>query len=431
MPTCASQALAADSFDIGGSFRTRVEAIDGQFRPNAASDDEILLLRTTVAAEYRHDAWAVGAELMDSRAYFQEPDSSAATTEVNALELVQAYVRHDFGDRSSGGSIKVGRMTRDIGSRRLVARAAYRNTTNAFTGVTVDLRRRNGDSLVAFWLLPHARLPDERDKVEDNEVEWDRESLDLQFFGASYTMRNVAGGSLEVYGYGLVERDDPEFATRNRRLFTPGFRLYRAPAAGKTDYEIEAVYQTGQTRGSTRSDDRRDLDVSAWFIHAEAGQSFGGGWQPRISVMYDYATGDKRGAGNFNRFDTLFGARRFEYGPSSLFGAVNRANLVSPGARIELKPSKAIDAMFAYRALWLDSSTDSFGSTGVRDATGASGHFAGHQIEGRLRAWIVPKKLRLDIGFAWLGKGSFLTDASNASRGENTRYGYGELTFSF
>src|SRR3546814_4408696 len=68
-----------------------------------------------------------------------------------------------------------------------------------------------------------------------------------------------------------------------------------------------------------------------------------------------------------------------------------------------------------YRANWLDSETDSFANTGVRDPGGASGRFGGHQIEGRVRYWIVPKLLRLDTGAAVLINGRFLNDAPNAN----------------
>ena len=104
---------------------------------------------------------------------------------------------------------------------------------------------------------------------------FDRESLDLQFFGGSYTFANVFGGTLEVYGYGLYEQDTGTglraVQTRNRRLFTPGFRLWRAPKPEQLDYEVEADYQTGLARETTAITDRRDLHVSAYFVHARGG----------------------------------------------------------------------------------------------------------------------------------------------------------------
>jgi len=69
----------------------------------------------------------------------------------------------------------------------------------------------------------------------------------------------------------------------------------------------------------------------------------------------------------------------------------------------------AIGASFAaFRGLWLASNTDSFSTTGVRDATGRSGDFAGRQLEGRIRYWLVPNALRFEANAVWLDKAGFL-----------------------
>ena len=47
----------------------------------------------------------------------------------------------------------------------------------------------------------------------------------------------------------------------------------------------------------------------------------------------------------------------------------------------------------------------------LRDPSGRSGSFAGHQIEGRVRWWLVPKRFRAEINGAWIGKGRFLEAA--------------------
>ncbi|KQZ72563.1 hypothetical protein ASE06_08585 [Sphingopyxis sp. Root214] len=68
---------------------------------------------------------------------------------------------------------------------------------------------------------------------------------------------------------------------------------------------------------------------------------------------------------------------------------------------------KRIDAFAAYRPLWLASRFDSFSTTGVRDASGGAGRFAGHQIEARVRYWLLPKRLRLEWNGLLLAKGQF------------------------
>lgn len=90
------------------------------------------------------------------------------------------------------------------------------------------------------------------------------------------------GGRLQLYGFGLVERDTPCFTTTNRHLFTPGVWLTRAPASGAFDYDLEATYRTGQARRTSAVTDRTDLDVSACYLHLGLGYRFAGGWQPRV-----------------------------------------------------------------------------------------------------------------------------------------------------
>jgi hypothetical protein len=211
--------------------------------------------------------------------------------------------------------------------------------------------------------------------------------------------------------------------TRNRRLFTPGARLFRGAKPGTFDYEFEAVYQTGLVRETTAVTDRRDLDVSAYFLHAEAGYTFAAPWLPRISFLYDHASGDSSNPNTFTRFDSLFGVRR-EYNAPSLYGPMTRSNLITPAVRLNITPSPIWDAFVTYRALWLDSPTDTFGATRLTDRSGQSGSFAGHQIEARLRYWLIPDAMLLETGAAYLFKGRFLRDAPNAPDAGDTVYGY-------
>jgi hypothetical protein len=72
------------------------------------------------------------------------------------------------------------------------------------------------------------------------------------------------------------------------------------------------------------------------LFHAWAGYTFNTAWLPRVSFQYDQASGDSANPATFTRFDTLFGARRWEFGPTSLYGAVQRSNLISPGVRLHV-----------------------------------------------------------------------------------------------
>lgn len=424
---------APDDLSISATVRTRVEGIDGQFRPVAARSDAMLSVRSTLAAEYDAGPLRFGGEMWDARAYGEAASSSITTSDVNALEVVQAYARVEIGNWAKGAStgrglLTAGRFTMDIGSRRLVARNRFRQTTNGFTGANLEWTGRGGARLQAFWTMPQIRRPDDAQGLRDNRVQRDLETTAVQFFGAHATLPHVLGGTLEGYGYRLAERDGADRPTRNRRLWTAGSRLFAQPAAGKWDHDLEAAYQFGTTRRSNGAGDLNDLDVAAWFVHAEAGFSFVHGWKPRIAALFDAASGDGGRAGRFGRFDTLYGARRFDFGPTALLGALQRTNIISPGLRLEVAPSQRTDGMIAWRSMWLENSRDTFATTGVRDATGRSGRFAGHQAEARLRHWIVPGLLQAETGAALLLKRGVLRNAPNAPPTGNTVYGYVDLT---
>ena len=157
------------------------------------------------------------------------------------------------------------------------------------------------------------------------------------------------------------------------------------------DYEIEAYGQTGTVSSGT-APTAAELDVRAGFFHVDAGYTMTTAWSPRLSAEFDYASGDDDGA-RYGRFDTLFGMRRADFGPSGIYAAIGRTNMITPAVRLEVTPNPRLDAFAAYRPMWLASKTDSFSTTGVRDASGRSGSFAGHQLEGRVRYWAVPDRI--------------------------------------
>ncbi|MBU2349721.1 MAG: alginate export family protein [Alphaproteobacteria bacterium] len=365
--------------------------------------------------------------MFDSRAFGQGPLSSVGVGEVNALELVQAYAKIRLGARRER-TLKLGRFTMDLGSKRFVSRQNFRNTTNAYTGARFDTPLADG-ALTAFWVMPQVRLPDDRAAIEDNRIAWDRESSNLQFAGLFWTRDLGQRRSLDLYVYGLTESDDADQQARNRRLATPGVRWRHSPAAGAWDVEVEAAAQVGQVRRSASPADTQDVDVRAGFIHLEAGRTFAHDWSPRLAAQFDNVTGDG-GRGDYGRFDTLYGARRFEFGPAGLYGPVSRANLVSPGVRLEVKPDRKLDGFVAVRGLWLEDARDSLGATGVIDPSSDSGRFGGTQIEARVRYKLTPD-VTLETGGARLFKGGALTDAPNAPATADTTYGYVDVTYAF
>ena len=409
---------------LSGEVRARIEEIDNQARAGVAEAESLFNLRTIVNLTVGRGPVRIGGTLIDSRIYAPGPRSAATTNEVNALEPVQAWAAVDLDGRLGAGSrLKVagGRFTMDVGSRRLIANDDYRNTTNAFTGLKADWSTKAGWSGTAFYTLPQIRLPEDGPSVRRNAVRIDREGFDFRLAGFLVARSGLPGRTIaEVAAYRLDERDLPDRATRDRHLTSLTARLVRPPAPGTVHFEAEYIRQTGSIRESLAPAAARRA-VGAWFAHASVGYSWPLPWQPRLTLEYDQASGDRR-QGRYNRFDTLFGMRRADLGPAGLYFAIGRTNLLSPAVRLEVAPTKRLDAFVAWRGLWLASPNDAFSSTGVRDATGAAGRHAGNEIDARVRWWAVPRRLRLEADGTYLAKGRFYRLAPNSPGAADTRY---------
>ncbi len=415
--------------------RTRYEYIDNQFRAGRAGKDEILALRTRVRVGLRLTDWLrVGAEFQDSRAYLDDGDTPVDTSLVNAVELLQAYLELGFPDPwGLRHDVRAGRITMDVGSRRLVARNRYRNTSNAFTGFDWRASNRPGYELRAFFNFPVERKPNDSESLRDNEIEFDDNSTDFLFFGVFYQHELPWGDRGEIYAFGLFEDESFDPTDRvnvpRRRLATPGFRIYRTRREGRFDWEFETVLQAGDSRAAFRRG--RGLDHFAHYHHAKIGYTFALPWTPRLVLQYDYASGDQDPEdGRNGRFDTLFGARRFEYGPTSIYGAVARANINTPGVRIEIRPERRWSGFVAYRPVWLASDRDEWVGSGVQDPDGDSGNFVGHQVELRVRWRPFPDNVLLEAGYAHLSAGRFIDEAPNSNR-DDANYVYTQVILEF
>jgi len=416
---------APDSLKLRATVRGRLEFIEGQPRPGFNASDTLLDVRSTVFAEYHTGPLRFGAEVFDSRAYGGDIKTPIGTNEVNVAEVVQVYAALDLDAPMGTGTkarLQAGRMALSIGSRRLVSSEDWRNTTNSYLGLRGDLLLQGGLTATAFYVEPSIRLPDDKPSLLDNIYKPDRESSATVLLGGLVNKANLAGKSAaEVSFYHFEEQDSVGRPTRDRRLDTVGGRIYREPSSGHPDYEVEVFSQTGKISSSLLVN-ASTQPVSAQFYHLDMGYTFARPWKPRVSLRYDWISGDKGGS-HYGRFDTLYGMRGAELAPAGLYNTVGRTNLVSPGVVLELTPDSLSDLYVRYRPLWLASRTDSFSTSNVLDVSGRSGNFAGNQVEVRWRRWLVPNALRIEFNGVWLAKGRFLEEAPNSPLTPDTKYG--------
>jgi hypothetical protein len=427
-----------DWLSIAGEHRVRYETLDNQFRSGSSGSDQVLSLRTLVQSELSFsEHFKVKLELQDARAELADSGSRMNSTIVNSAELLEAnlvWKEKNLFNEGDQSVFRGGRLTMDIGKRRFFARNRFRNVIQAYTGLDWKWTSKEGVQVRTLFTMPINREPSSSTRLLQNESEFDKESLNRILWGTFVAIPNTPWeDKAEFYFFGFNENDEgTNFKTRNRQIYTPGFRLYRPWKKGHFDYELESMVQFGSIRSTTSPADTSDLDHLAHFHHVETGYTFNALWSPRLYMEYDYASGDNNPNDNKNqRFERFFGPNVPEFGPTSIYTAFVRANIHSPGLRLQLRPNPKLFTYLSYRAFWLDSKSDGWqGSSKLRDTSGNSERFLGQQLFLRTK-WKPHPNLKFEGGIAYRIDGEYQNNVANSPRQGNTIYSYISTTFSF
>lgn len=414
--------------DLSIEQRTRYETQDGQFKANARGGDQQIALQTDLWLQAHLGKFRAGAEFLDARALAADSGSGVNNTHADNADFIQGYVA--WADQNIfysgyGAEVIAGRQTLNFGSRRLIARNAMRNTINSFTGVRLRLVDYNNWQFNGFVTMPVNRYPTASDEILDEKHEFDEEDTHTWFSGGILEVSDLFWGiNSDVYLYHLDEGDSQRNQTRNRRYFTPGMRFYLKPKKGQFDFQTETIGQFGTVRSSTAASNGRDQDHEAWYQHLDVGYTFDIPWSPRLAAEYDYASGDHDPNDNKDqRFDTLYGARRFEFGATGIYGAFARSNVNTPGLRVTAAPRSNVQLGLSHRFYWLAEDKDSWTTANLRDTSGRTDNFIGQQLEMTAR-WDFNSSLNFEAGWAHLFKGTFAKVTANAPAKEDVDYFY-------
>ncbi|ADM09884.1 hypothetical protein PB2503_09154 [Parvularcula bermudensis HTCC2503] len=429
-----------EAVQIEGETRFRYESLDGQFRQGRTGSDQLLAIRTLLKGSIDLGLVRFGGELQDSRTYLDDRGTPLSVGFVNALDLLQLYAKVE-GPRILGPQseteVTLGRQTIAIGSRRQIARFDFANVIRPYTGVHWVSTTPSGDEFHAVLAALVDRRPTDREGLRDNTIVADQEQWNRRFWALHYRRADIAPTIVddlwgEVYLYGFDETDTDGTPTANRHYVTPGARLLKAPVRGQWDLDLEGAVRLGKRRATTDPTDTEDLDTRASFGLARLGYTFDAPWSPHLAVQYYYASGDETpGDDDYGQYERLFNGRRGDLNNTSLHGPLTPANLSAPGVRFSAKPSPRTDMRLHYSAAFLASDTDSFVIAGYRDQSGSAGAFMGHTLDTRVRYWLVPGNVRLEVGTSAFLFGEFLDTVEGGPEGDRTLFGYGQLTFHY
>ncbi len=385
-----------DWIDLGLENRTRFESYDHPWRAsqaigNGRTDAQIALRSRLRVGLGGSGPFRFLFEGQDSRAYLNgDPGDFRNATNINEFDILQLFGSFTLNNVMGTGlrtDFHFGRMTMDFGSRRLIARNAFRNTVNSFDGFHWQVSQGETWRLRAFVVEPVIR----------DDVRLDQQHSALFFWGTYLENRLLPWFQVDAYYLGLNDRRGSNIAD-HRTYSTFGGRLYKDPRPGEPDYEIETTWQIGS---------RGVADHFAYLQHVDLGYTFNISWRPRLLFHFDYASGDRQpGDSQDEGFDSLFGARRWEYGPTGIWGPFFRTNLISPGWRVVVTPTKDSIVQVKHRVWYLAQSRDFFGNNGLRDVTGQAGTSLGHDVELQAQ-WALSPNLDFDVGYVHWFKGSY------------------------
>jgi hypothetical protein len=362
--------------------RSRYESI-GRRYGDVLSGDQQLPQRTRMQIDGDFRAASFRLELQHSTVRLNDSGSLVTNQHISVTPLIQA----NGTLRWKGAELSAGRFTMDLGSRRLIARNVYRNTTNTFDGAQIALGAAAWQIRGFVFRPAHYIGPAGM-----------QQRLGGRLAGGFASRAAGRASTVELYGLHLDDSASSPVSL-GRGLWTGGGRWYQPPAAGAADFEVEMAIQRGNAA---------TLRKRAAMFHGGAGFSIRQRWQPRLGVAFDYSSGDRDPADNRdNAFDPLFGARRFELGPTGIHGVLSRSNLASPIYGFSVWPAKPLQLDLSHRWIRLASARDGWRATALSDPAGQAGVNVGHQFEARLRAELHPYA-GFEGGYTVLAEGPYI-----------------------
>jgi len=422
-------ALKKDSLnwlDAGVEYRTRYEWRDDDIRrPDANDLDKPLLLRARawVGIKEVFDPLRFAFELTDSRerATHYTPDNR----DVNKMEFIQGYAELHFdnvlGADPRGNArpltIRAGRMAFEALDRRLVARNEWRNTTNSFEGLRVQLGSDNNDWALEAWSLhPLTRLLEDVDKP----------NLDVRFDAVIAHWRPWSPAiTLEPHFVRLQQEATAATAFRARDILAPALRVYGRLMATAVNYDVSLMEQHGSDGGQRVDGESLTAEIGySWNSHP---------WKPRVSAFYGYASGDENPIDNRNdRFERFFGFAR----PWSADDYVIFENVRAPKLKVELQPLNGVRVDAGYNWFRLASTTDRFnnllgGTAANRDRSGKSGSDMGQSWDVRVR-FSPLKHVQATLGYSSFLHGNFTQErqlAATSSTVDDSDFFYAEMVW--
>lgn len=403
--------------DLGLNVRTRYEHLDNFniLHYGTGKEDDVLLLRTRLSADYRFAEQAhILVELQDARYWLSDlarADFGQSSPYCDAFDLRQAY----FEWRRIGASplgVKLGRQILLYGDRRVFAPAEWGNVGNYWWDAATVYYETDTVQVDAFYAQ----------RILSRPKDWNFDHWPYHVGGvyARFKQLPVTLDAFYVVKHDWSGRAQGESGTGDETRHTFGLFAER-PAGRGGDYGFFAAGQLGEYG--------RD-NLRAFGVIARGGYTFNPAWKPRVGFEFNYASGDgDPNDGVAGTFDGIFGAMDIPYG---WMNVVSWRNLEDYVLNFSLQPAPPLKLSLDYHYFRLAQARDAWywvnGKPERRDRTGLAGQNLGHELDVILR-WQVNGELELLCGYARFFPGNYVAHTPG-SRGA-AHWAFLQLTYNF
>ena len=395
---------------LGGQARLRFESeTDKSFGSTRPSHDAFLLQRYFIHADLKR-ADGLRFFLQGKFAHANSRDRGGFGGLEDHADFHQAFVDIPILFYGYPLTWRLGRQELQYGVQRLISPLDWGNIRRTFDGIKVFTDTPDW-RLDAFAVRP---VINDRRNLDDAD-----ENIDFYGFYSTYK----GSKALKADFYLLVLKNNNLVANSNsktgrRTLYTVGNRLWGN--RDNWDYETEAAAQFGTFAG-----DR----VRAWMATVGGGYTFTDmAWQPRIGLLYDYASGDRNPAdGTHSTFNQHFPLGHAWFGYLDLVG---RSNIHAIKAQLKVKPSSKITAWADFHTFFADQDRDALYSAGggkLRTPTSSGSHKIGHELDLTAK-YAIDKHTTALVGWAHMWPGGFI---SRTGTDESPDLIYAQIEYKF
>jgi hypothetical protein len=364
------------------------------------------------------------------------------------LDVHQAYLF--FGNHKEFPlSVKLGRQELVYGDQRLVGHFRWNNNARTFDALKV----RWQNALFGVDVFTGGLVYNDHKNLN-------KSNSQDHFSGAYFNFPTLAKNEI-VEAYLFARNVERGIVTDNwtgvaapfrfpgaQDLYTAGLRIRSKPLAyGAWDYGIEAMHQLGNrtavfpatTVAAALAAPRLKQDAYAlvlqggytWTEHP---------WQPRLGVLYSYASGDKSSAdGTSQTFQNLFATTHLHYGYMDLNSLQNLNDLrlvfsAKPRANISLAAEMHFQRLDQTTDFWYNVAGVPRNFTGA--AVGSGGGFRINPAYGKslgteidlIAGWTFRPYAQIEAGVARYYRGDYIKQSLAAVGSKNANYVYLQLT---